>query len=91
VDEGKQGIMARQKLVHDVTKEAKELWGHLLEEKPVLPFLIPVFLLAWILERWIISFSNWVPVFVTVWASLQVHPSHGSASLLQFTHSTLCK
>lgn len=66
--------MAKQKqgLVDGAAHEVKELWDHLLLEKPVLPYLIPVFILAWILERWIISFSNWVPVFVTVWASLQV-------------------
>ena len=64
--------MAKRKLVDGAVTEAKELWEHLLKEKPVLPYLIPVFLLAWFLERWIISFSNWVPVFVTVWASLQV-------------------
>lgn len=64
--------MARKKLVDGAAQEVKELWDHLLLEKPVLPYLIPVFILAWILERWIISFSNWVPVFVTVWASLQV-------------------
>ncbi|KAG0567966.1 hypothetical protein KC19_7G175800 [Ceratodon purpureus] len=63
--------MAKKRLVDGAVTEAKELWEHLLQEKPVLPYLIPVFLLAWFLERWIISFSNWVPVFVTVWATLQ--------------------
>jgi hypothetical protein len=59
-------------MVKGAAKEAQQLWSNLVHEKPVLPYLIPVFFLAWVLERWIIPFSNWIPVFVTVWATLQV-------------------
>ncbi|CAK9876092.1 unnamed protein product [Sphagnum jensenii] len=58
-------------MVKGAAKEAQQLWNNLVHEKPVLPYLIPVFFLAWVLERWIIPFSNWIPVFVTVWATLQ--------------------
>ncbi|EFJ29672.1 plant synaptotagmin [Selaginella moellendorffii] len=53
------------------SSEFTGVWQHLIRDKPILPFLIPVFLLAWALERWIVPFSNWVPVCVTVWATIQ--------------------
>jgi hypothetical protein len=59
-------------MVKNAAKEAQQLWNNLVHDKPLLPYLVPVFFLAWILERWIIPFSNWIPVFVTVWATLQV-------------------
>jgi hypothetical protein len=59
-------------MVKNAAKEAQQLWNNLFHDKPLLPYLIPVFFLAWILECWIIPFSNWIPVFVTVWATLQV-------------------
>ncbi|KAL2630102.1 hypothetical protein R1flu_014788 [Riccia fluitans] len=60
-----------RRLVENATREAQVLWSNLIDEKPLLPFLIPVFLLAWFLERWIIPFSNWVPVCVLVWSTVQ--------------------
>jgi len=57
-------------MVMNVAKEAQQLWNKLVHDKLVLPYLILVFFLAWILERWIIPFSNWILVFVTVWATL---------------------
>ncbi|BBN09410.1 hypothetical protein MPTK1_4g19570 [Marchantia polymorpha subsp. ruderalis] len=60
-----------RRLVENATREAQVLWSNLIEEKPLLPFLIPVFLLAWFLERWIIPFSNWIPVCVIVWSTVQ--------------------
>ncbi|CAK9192592.1 unnamed protein product [Sphagnum troendelagicum] len=60
-----------KKQVNKCLSEAQQLWNNLVHDKPLLPYLVPVFFLAWILERWIIPFSNWIPVFVTVWATLQ--------------------
>ncbi len=57
-------------MVMNDAKEAQQLWNKLVHDKLVLPYLILVFFLAWILERWIIPFSNWILVFVTVWATL---------------------
>jgi len=59
-------------MVMNAAKEAQQLWNKLVHDKLVLPYLILVFFLAGILECWIIPFSNWIPVFVTVWATLQV-------------------
>eukprot|EP00252_Welwitschia_mirabilis_P021688 TRINITY_DN5627_c0_g1_i1.p1 TRINITY_DN5627_c0_g1~~TRINITY_DN5627_c0_g1_i1.p1 ORF type:complete len:842 (-),score=186.13 TRINITY_DN5627_c0_g1_i1:179-2704(-) len=53
------------------SKEASDLWNHIREEKPLLPFLLPLILFAWILERWLVPFSNWVPLFVAVWTTIQ--------------------
>ncbi|CAM6090440.1 unnamed protein product [Calypogeia fissa] len=60
-----------RRLVENATREAQALWSNLIEEKPLLPFLIPLVLIAWFLERWIIPLSNWVPVFFIVWATLE--------------------
>lgn len=49
-----------------------EFFHHLMAEKPLLPFLIPLVLIAWSIERWVFSLSNWVPLAVAVWATLQV-------------------
>ncbi|GLT64210.1 hypothetical protein SLA2020_367170 [Shorea laevis] len=51
--------------------KAVEFLNHLIAEKPLLPFLIPLILLAWVIERWVFSFSNWVPLAVAVWATTQ--------------------
>ncbi|XP_022924106.1 synaptotagmin-5-like [Cucurbita moschata] len=50
---------------------ALEFFRHLMREKPFLPFLIPLVLVAWSIERWVFSLSNWVPLAVAVWATLQ--------------------
>jgi len=59
-------------MVMNDAKEAQQLWNKLVHDKLVLPYLILMFFLAWILERWIIPFSNWIHIFVIVWATLQV-------------------
>ncbi|KAL0535587.1 hypothetical protein IC582_029924 [Cucumis melo] len=48
-----------------------EFFHHLMAEKPLLRFLIPLVLIAWSIERWVFSLSNWVPLAVAVWATLQ--------------------
>ena len=55
--------------------EAVEFLNHIIVEKPIIPFLIPLILLAWAIERWVFSFSNWVPLAVAVWATIQVASS----------------
>ncbi|TQD90639.1 hypothetical protein C1H46_023786 [Malus baccata] len=52
-------------------EDAVEFFNHVMAEKPFLPFLLPLVLFAWAFERWVFSFSNWVPLAVAVWATLQ--------------------
>lgn len=52
-------------------EQVVEFWKNLLEEKPLLPFVIPLVLLLWVFERWFFSFSNWVPLAIAVWATVQ--------------------
>uniref|UniRef100_A0A2P2KH32 SMP-LTD domain-containing protein n=1 Tax=Rhizophora mucronata TaxID=61149 RepID=A0A2P2KH32_RHIMU len=51
--------------------EAVEFLNHLMREKSFLPFLIPLILAAWCVERWVFSLSNWVLVVVAVLATVQ--------------------
>ncbi|CAK9869456.1 unnamed protein product [Sphagnum jensenii] len=57
--------------VGGAAREAQHMWSQLVHEKSVLPYLIPVFVLAWLLERWVIPLSSWIPVIISVWAALQ--------------------
>lgn len=41
-------------------------------EKPFLIYLLPLFSLAWAFDKWVFSFSNWIPLAFAVWATLQV-------------------
>ncbi|KAB2609517.1 synaptotagmin-5-like [Pyrus ussuriensis x Pyrus communis] len=52
-------------------EDAVEFFNYVMAEKPFLPFLIPLVLFAWAFERWVFSFSNWVPLAVVVWATVQ--------------------
>ncbi|KAM5571170.1 synaptotagmin-5 [Rosa sericea] len=52
-------------------EDAVEFFNYVVEEKPFLPVLIPLVLFAWAIERWVFSFSNWVPLAVAVWATVQ--------------------
>ncbi|CAI0380852.1 unnamed protein product [Linum tenue] len=52
------------------------------EKKPILPFLIPLLLFLWCVERWVFSLSNWVPLAVAVWALLQ-YSSHQKRMLVE--------
>lgn len=53
-------------------KEAVEFLNHVIEEKPLLPFLIPLGFFAWAIERWLVPFSNWIPMAFAVWATIEV-------------------
>jgi len=70
--------------------EAVEFLNHLIAEKPLLPFLIPLIFLAWAVERWDFSFSNWVPLVVAVWAATQVQAPCGVPFLRYYIFSKIC-
>ncbi|KAK1268168.1 hypothetical protein QJS04_geneDACA017663 [Acorus gramineus] len=64
--------MVRKRFLREFyAKEAVEFFNHVVEDKPMLPFLVPLVLLAWAIERWLVPFSNWVPLIVAVWATIQ--------------------
>lgn len=63
--------MSRRKRRGLKVADAVEFFNYVIEEKPFLPVLIPLVLLAWAIERWVFSFSNWVPLAVAVWATVQ--------------------
>ncbi|KAI9384384.1 hypothetical protein POPTR_012G056000v4 [Populus trichocarpa] len=52
-------------------EDVLEVFNHLLEEKPSFAFLIPLILVCWGIEKWVFSFSNWVPLVVAIWATFQ--------------------
>ncbi|GBG78699.1 hypothetical protein CBR_g27924 [Chara braunii] len=65
---------SRAKLVGaglDAATRPRKIWHEIVAEKPTFPYLIPLLLLAWWIERFIVSFSNWVPLLAAVWATLQ--------------------
>ncbi|XP_011081089.1 synaptotagmin-5 isoform X1 [Sesamum indicum] len=51
--------------------EAVRSLKKLLEEHPLLPFVIPLLFVLWAIERWFFSLSNWVLLAVAVWATIQ--------------------
>ncbi|XP_059644013.1 uncharacterized protein LOC132285804 [Cornus florida] len=51
--------------------DAIDFLNHLMEEKPRLSFVIPLILVFWVVEKWVFSLSNWVPLAVAVWATIQ--------------------
>lgn len=53
------------------TEAAREFFNHLVAERHSLLLLVPLVLAFWAIERWVFAFSNWVPLVVAVWASLQ--------------------
>ncbi|KAF7037498.1 hypothetical protein CFC21_047857 [Triticum aestivum] len=52
-------------------KDALDFFNQVMVEQPLLPFLIPLGLFAWFVERWVVPFSNWVPLAAAVWATIQ--------------------
>ncbi|KAJ1379535.1 Synaptotagmin-like mitochondrial-lipid-binding domain [Sesbania bispinosa] len=62
--------MSRKKRVfsiNNIEEAAVEFFNHLLQEKPRIPFFVPLILIAWAIERWVFSFSTWVPLALAVW------------------------
>lgn len=50
-----------------------DFFNNVMMEKPYLPLLIPLVLMLWALEKWIFSLSNWVPLVLAVWVTVQVN------------------
>ncbi|XP_052179915.1 synaptotagmin-5 [Diospyros lotus] len=63
--------MSRRKRRNFDLTQAVEFLNHLLAEKPLFPFLIPVLFIGWAIEKWVFSLSTWVPLVVAVWAAVQ--------------------
>lgn len=51
--------------------EVTDFFNNIILEKPYLPLLIPLILILWAIEKWIFSLSNWVPLVLSVWATIQ--------------------
>ncbi|KAJ6795661.1 extended synaptotagmin-1 isoform X2 [Iris pallida] len=64
-------MVMKKKLGRFSAKEAKDFISHVIEDKPLLPFLLPLLLFAWAIERWLVPFSNWVPLVFAVWATIE--------------------
>jgi hypothetical protein len=64
--------MAKRTMKKLHAKDALEFFNQVMVEQPLLPFLIPLGLFAWFIERWVVPFSNWVPLVAAVWATIQV-------------------
>ncbi|CAI0400950.1 unnamed protein product [Linum tenue] len=64
-------------------EQVAEVFNALYEEKkPFSPFLIPLLLFLWCIERWVFALSNWVPLGVAVWALLQ-YSNHQKRMLVE--------
>ncbi|KAI7986270.1 Synaptotagmin-5 [Camellia lanceoleosa] len=63
--------MDKRKKIVSYLNKGVEVSTQLLVEKPLLLFILPLILVVWVIEKWIFSFSNWVPLVVTVWATIQ--------------------
>ncbi|XP_044974425.1 extended synaptotagmin-1 [Hordeum vulgare subsp. vulgare] len=63
--------MAKKGLKKLHAKDALDFFNQVMVEQPLLPFLIPLGLFAWFVERWVVPFSNWVPLAAAVWATIQ--------------------
>ncbi|GAU22711.1 hypothetical protein TSUD_138350 [Trifolium subterraneum] len=66
--------MSRKKRVFSIDtieEAAMDFFNYLLQEKPKIPFFIPFILIAFAIEKWVFSFSTWVPLALAVWATIQ--------------------
>ena len=63
--------MRRRKRSYDLG-DVIELVNKLMVEKAFIVFVVPLVLVCWLVEKWVFSVSNWVPLVVAVWATLQV-------------------
>lgn len=52
--------------------EITEFLNQLMVEKPLLPLVIPLLLILWSIEKWFFNLSNWLPLAVAIWATIQV-------------------
>ncbi|KAK9071840.1 hypothetical protein SSX86_008270 [Deinandra increscens subsp. villosa] len=51
--------------------EITEFLNQMVVEKPLFPLVIPLLLVLWSIEKWVFNLSNWVPLAVAVWATIQ--------------------
>ncbi|XP_058722425.1 synaptotagmin-5-like [Vicia villosa] len=67
--------MSRKKRVffsfENIEEVAVDFFNYLLQEKPKISFFIPFILIALVIEKWVFSFSTWVPIALAVWATIQ--------------------
>lgn len=82
--------MGRRKKRSFNVEDAVDFLNYLKVEKPLFPVLIALILLGWAIERWVFSFSNWVPLVVAVWATIQVLLMSFSGLLCWIDHQTPC-
>ncbi|KAK9091297.1 hypothetical protein Sjap_024474 [Stephania japonica] len=54
-----------------VKRQVMEFLEYVMEHRPMFQFWVPLVFVAWGVERWLIPLSNWVPLFVCVWATIQ--------------------
>lgn len=64
--------MGRSKKKLFDAKGAAEAWHKLVEQQPLLPFVLPLLMFLWAVEKWFFSLSNWVLLAFAVWATIQV-------------------
>ncbi|CAL5326938.1 unnamed protein product [Camellia sinensis] len=63
--------MSRRKKRDFDLNEAAQFLNHLLVDKPLLPFIILLIFVGWAVDKWVFSFSNWVPLVIALWATFQ--------------------
>ncbi|XP_054816971.1 synaptotagmin-5-like [Prosopis cineraria] len=61
----------KRRLLLNVEDAAIDFFNYLHEEKPQILVFIPLLLVAWVIERWAFSLSNWVPLALAVWLTIQ--------------------
>ncbi|MFS7962077.1 putative C2 domain, synaptotagmin-like mitochondrial-lipid-binding domain, C2 domain superfamily [Helianthus anomalus] len=63
-------------------REITEFLNQMLVEKPLYPLVIPLLFVLWSIEKWVFNLSNWVPLAVAVWATIQ-YGSHRQRIVVQ--------
>ncbi|XP_027340284.1 synaptotagmin-4-like isoform X2 [Abrus precatorius] len=68
-------MSSREKMLIPIRLEeaAVDLLNHLvkLKEEAKISLFIPLILIAWAIHRWFFSFSNWLPLALALWGSIQ--------------------
>ncbi|KAJ4973199.1 hypothetical protein NE237_006373 [Protea cynaroides] len=63
--------MARRRTRDHYVNEAMQLLNYLMSKRSMLHIFVLLVLLGWVVERWILSLSHWVPLLATIWATIQ--------------------
>ncbi|KAF5186642.1 Multiple c2 and transmembrane domain-containing protein [Thalictrum thalictroides] len=64
-------MVRREKKGFLILKEATDFLNHVMEDKPLISYFLPLLLIAWLVERWLLPFSYWVPLAFAVWVTTQ--------------------